>query len=494
VTRQGIKTYGHQAFCTYSPGMVFQTVAIGEQPIKETLPVGFLATIFTINMLALLNFSSVFVAMIKIGKALDAPEILILQLPTSLFAAIACAAPMTPYLLHRLGARRLLTFAVIGLCVTTVLASLCQTFWQLIVVLFIHGLFCAPLSPATQAAVKETLNDRDLGVGMAVWGAGNYAGGLIGPLLAGVMITVFGWRSLFLIPLPFVLLVIPLILFVIKTKPDKTARPDAVSMMIAPIAMLLLVGTASLGPSLSWFASPLVMVSSVCLAFAVPLCVWSYRRHGSPSFHLGCLRNRDTWLSLLIVFVFNMVSTGLFQVEYLEKDAAIAPETIGLRSSIAAATLLVGFTIAGWCCKQGHYALSLLAGLGLTFIAKVGFLLYSSDSGALAAIWPVVFSGLSFGMVIGVTAVLAYRAISETHVPHVATGFILATYLGASLGAGLLNEVLLVFDAYFIQEEVAAQAAILRAFKSEFVVELVISALIIWPAFLLVRKPRKLLV
>ncbi|MGY8995033.1 MAG: MFS transporter, partial [Alphaproteobacteria bacterium] len=225
--------------------MVFQTVAIGEQPIKETLPVGFLATIFTINMLALLNFSSVFVAMIKIGKALDAPEILILQLPTSLFAAIACAAPMTPYLLHRLGARRLLTFAVIGLCVTTVLASLCQTFWQLIVVLFIHGLFCAPLSPATQAAVKETLNDRDLGVGMAVWGAGNYAGGLIGPLLAGVMITVFGWRSLFLIPLPFVLLVIPLILFVIKTKPDKTARPDAVSMMIAPIAMLLLVGTAS---------------------------------------------------------------------------------------------------------------------------------------------------------------------------------------------------------------------------------------------------------
>ncbi|MGY8995032.1 MAG: hypothetical protein ACKVH7_01165, partial [Alphaproteobacteria bacterium] len=244
----------------------------------------------------------------------------------------------------------------------------------------------------------------------------------------------------------------------------------------------------------SWFASPLVMVSSLCLAFAVPLCVWSYRRHGSPSFHLGCLRNRDTWLSLLIVFVFNMVSTGLFQVEYLEKDAAIAPETIGLRSSIAAATLLVGFTIAGWCCKQGHYALSLLAGLGLTFIAKVGFLLYSSDSGALAAIWPVVFSGLSFGMVIGVTAVLAYRAISETHVPHVATGFILATYLGASLGAGLLNEVLLVFDAYFIQEEVAAQAAILRAFKSEFVVELVISALIIWPAFLLVRKPRKLLV
>ena len=452
---------------------------------------GFLATIFTINLLAFLNFSSVFVAMVQIGTALDAPESLILQLPTSLYAAIAFAAPMTPYLLRRLGARRMLILAIVGLCVTTVLASLCQTFWQLIVVLFVHGLFCAPLSPATQAAVKETLHDRDLGVGMAVWGAGNYAGGLIGPLLAGVMITVFGWRSLFLIPLPFALLVIPLILAAIKTRPDKAVRPDAVSMIIAPVAMLLLVGTASLGPSLSWFASPLVVACALGLAFAGLLYIWSYRRHDQPAFHLGCIRNRDTALSLLIVFVFNMVSTGLFQVEYLGKDALMTPEIIGLRSSIAAATLLVGFTIAGWCCKKGHYALSLLIGLGLTYVAKTGFLLYSNDSDALEAIWPVVFNGMSFGMVIGVTAVLAYRSISETHAAHVATCFILATYLGASLGAGVLDEVLVAFDAYFIHAGIEKQTAILRAFKSEFIVEFVISVLLLWPAILLVRQRRE---
>ncbi len=452
---------------------------------------GFLATIFIINLLAFLNFSSVFVAMVEIGKALEAPENLVLQLPTALYAAIACAAPMTPYLLRRLGTRRLLVLAVVGLCVTTVMASLCQTFWQLIVVLFLHGLFCAPLSPATQAAVKETLPDRDMGVGMAIWGAGNYAGGLIGPLLAGVMITAFGWRSLFLIPLPFALLVIPLILIVLKSKPDSTARPDAVSMVMAPIAMLLLVATASLGPSLSWFTSPLVMVCAMGLAFAVPLYIWSYRRHDHPAFHLGCVRNRDTGLSLLIVFVFNMISTGLFQVEYLGKDTLMTPEIIGLRSSIAAATLLLGFTIAGWCCKQERYALSMLAGLGLTYVAKTGFMFYSTDSNALEAIWPVVFNGMSFGMVIGVTAVLAYRSVNETHAAHVATCFILATYLGASLGAGVLDEVLVAFDAYFIHEGMSAEAANLRAFKSEFIVEFVIAVVLLWPAMLLVRTRKE---
>lgn len=103
----------------------------------------------------------------------------------------------------------------------------------------------------------------------------------------------------------------------------------------------------------------------------------------------------------------------------------------------------------------------------------------------------MVFNGMSFGMVIGVTAVLAYRSISETHAAHVATCFILATYLGASLGAGVLDEVLVAFDAYFIHAGIEKQTAILRAFKSEFIVEFVISVLLLWPAILLVRQRRE---
>ncbi|MBT6202361.1 MAG: MFS transporter [Rhodospirillaceae bacterium] len=453
----------------------------------ERLPLAFLATIFWVNLLAFLNFSSVFVAMVEIGHAIKAPDTMILQLPTALYAAIACAAPATPYLLQRLGPRRLLMFSMIGLSATTVLASQCQNFWQLMAVLFLHGLFCAPISPATQAAVKDNIPDRDLGIGMAIWGAGNYAGGLVGPLLAGIMVTVFGWRSIFIIPLPFVLLAFPLVMTAIKSTADRTARPDAVSMLMAPIAMLFLVATASLGPSLSWFSSPLVMFCAVGLAFSFPLFVWSYRRSTSTAFHMGCLLDRFSGLSLLIVFGFNMVSTGLFQVEFLGKDPILTPEVIGLRSSIAAGTLLLGFIISGWLCQKHSYATGLFGGLALTFVAKVGYLFYNDDSSALDAIWPVAFSGVSFGMVTGVVATLAYRTIGKNHAADIATCFILATYLGASLGTGILDEVLVAFDTLFVAQGMAAGAALERAFKSEFWVELVISVLLLWPAWLLLR-------
>jgi MFS family permease len=470
--------------------MVVHAPPVLEPTLRRALPLGFLATIFIINVAGYMNFASVFVAMVQIGKALDAPVSMALQLPTALYVATACAAPMTPFLLRRLGPRWLLLFSILGLCATTILASLCQTFWQLIVVLFVHGLFYAPLSPATQAAVKETLDRRDLGIGMAVWGAGNYAAGLIGPLLAGIMITAFGWRSLFLIPLPFALLVIPLVWMVIRSDPDRRARADAVSMIYAPILMLLLVATASLGPSLSWFSSPLIIATTVGFALALPLTVWSYRRNSSPAYHLGCIMNRDTGLSLAIVLIFNMISTGLFQVEYLGLDSKMTPEIIGLRSSIAAATLLLGCTIAGWLCKIERYGTTLYLGLLLTFVAKAGFMLYSSDSDAVVAIWPVIFSGLSFGMVTCVCATLAYRTISENHAPHVATCFILATYLGASLGAGILNEVMIFIDGVFIGEGMTAANATLQAFKGEFIVEFAISALLLWPAWLLLRNGR----
>jgi len=460
---------------------------VAPSDVKTQLPLAFLGAVFWINLLAFLNFSSVFVAMNQIGSALDAPESMTLQLPTALYAAIACAAPATPYLLLRLGPRRLLLGAMIGLSATTVLASLCQTFWQLVVVLFLHGMFCAPISPATQAAVKERLSNHDLGIGMAIWGAGNYAGGLIGPLIAGTMITVFGWRSLFLIPLPFVLIALPLVIAVIAKTDTTRPRPDVASLVVAPLAMLLLVVSASLGPDLDWFASPLVLSTSILFALSVPLFFWSYRRTHDPRFHLGCLKNRDVALSLFILLAFNMVSTGLFQVEYLGKDPTMTAEIFGLRTSIGAGTLLLGFAASGWLCRGDHLKAALLIGIGTTLIAKFGFLLYNDHTTALQSIWPVAVGGIGFGLITGLLATTAYRTLDEKHAAHIATCFILATYLGASLGAGVLSEVLVAFDQLFIDEGMSAQDADRHGFKSEFWVEFGAVILLLIPGWMLVK-------
>lgn len=120
-------------------------------------PYFFLAAVFWVNVLAFFNIAAILVAMVKIASALDASRMMTLQLPTALYVAVACAAPVTPWLLRRLGPRRRLLASIAGLAVTTLAAAFCTSIWPLLVILFLHGLFSAPVSPATQAAVTQRL-------------------------------------------------------------------------------------------------------------------------------------------------------------------------------------------------------------------------------------------------------------------------------------------------------------------------------------------------
>ena len=226
----------------------------------------------------------------------------------------------------------------------------------------------------------------------------------------------------------------------------------------------------------------------VAIAFVIPLFIWSYRRTLDPRFHLGCLTNRDAGLALLIVFLFNMVSTGLFQVEFLGKDPHMSAEVFGLRTAIGASTTLAGFALAGWLCRKQRYAVCFFIAMLCNLIAKVGFLTYGVETSAFHAIWPVAIGGIGFGALTGLLATMAYRSINEKQAAHVATAFILATYLGASLGAGVLDEIYLLFDTLFVTSSMRAEVADLEAYKSEFWVELVVLVLLVVPGLMLLRK------
>ena len=163
--------------------------------LDQPVPLGFLATVFVANFLALLNLSMVVIAMMPIDRALGAPEHLTLQLPCALFGAMVCAAPVAPFLLRRWGTRRLLLAAVTGLAVTSALAALSTNIWQLTMVLFLSGLASAPVASATLVGVDTHMPGANRGSGMAVWGAGIYASGLMGPLMAGYLLDTYVQRQ-----------------------------------------------------------------------------------------------------------------------------------------------------------------------------------------------------------------------------------------------------------------------------------------------------------
>ncbi len=453
------------------------------------LPYAFLTTIFAVNLLAFLNFVGIFVAMVSIAEELDAPTFLALQLPVALYVAVACAAPATPWLLQRFGARRLLLYAITGMLATTVAAAVSENFWLLLVILFIHGLFCAPISPASQSAVSERMGTSNLGVGMAVWGAGNYASYLIGPLIAGWIVDQFSWHWIMLLPLPFALLALPLVRYAVPPGGGGAGRADRATVVLAPLAILLLLATVSLGPALGWFASPYVTGAAIGFAVIAPLYVWSYRRVDEPSFRLSCLADPFVGLALMLVLFYNMLNIGMFQVEFLGQEAHLTTGLLGVRTAAGGGGVLLGFVFAGWLSRHGLTGATLLGGIALGLLGKAGFLGYGAEVGVTELLWTIAAHSVGFGMVTSALATLAYRTIDQRLAAHVATGFILAIYLGASLGAGLLDEVYLLFDAAYAAAGTEADAEF-AAFHSEFWVEFIATALLVIPALLLVRRER----
>ncbi|MBN33829.1 MAG: hypothetical protein CMM46_03455 [Rhodospirillaceae bacterium] len=198
-----------------------------------------------------------------------------------------------------------------------------------------------------------------------------------------------------------------------------------------------------------------MITTTVLFALSVPFFLWNYRKTPDPRFHLGCLRNRNVALSLTILLVFNMVSTGLFQVEFLGKDPEMTADIFGPRTAIGAATLLGGFALADYLCREDRLMLCFMGGIAFSLIAKSGFILYDSHTAAFQAIWPVAVGGVGFGLMAGLLATTAYRTVDEHHAAHVATAFILATYLGASLGAGVLEEIMVLFDTLLLSQSVS---------------------------------------
>lgn len=455
--------------------------------LDRPMPLGFLATVFVANLLALTNFSVMVVAMVPIDAALGAPEHMTLQLPCAIFAAMVCAAPVTPYLLRRWGTRRLLLTSIIGLAVTTALAALCTNIWQLMLAMFFSGLASAPVVSSTQAAVDTHMPGPDRGIGMAVWGAGIYASGLIGPIVASYFLDAFGWRALFLAPLPLTLLTAALIMRNLKPEPVKLVPGDVATLVLAPLTILFLVNTCSLGRSLGWSQSYVPYATLAGLLIVAPLYAMIYRQTPAPALDLGCLRDRNVSLTLLLVFFVNLLGTGLFQVEFLGRYSHLSNYMLGLRTTIGTLGLLAGMALAAWLCHARRADFALLAGLVLSVFSKVGFLFYDSHTGAIAAIWPVVVGGVGFGLIMASLATIAYRSVKSERAPDVATLFVLATFLGACLGTGVLDEVLLGVTTFDLDEGMSLAAAKQAAFKAEFWVELLATLPLLLLARILAR-------
>jgi MFS transporter, DHA2 family, multidrug resistance protein len=143
----------------------------------------------------------------------------------------------------RVGRRRLLLIGATGFALVSLLAAWAPTPALLIAARALLGVFGATLMPSTLSLLRNVFTDRaQRRLAIAIWAAGFAAGGALGPIVGGFLLTHFWWGSVFLLNTPLLLVLIPLALWLVPESRDPHPGPvDVPSILLSLLTMLPLV-------------------------------------------------------------------------------------------------------------------------------------------------------------------------------------------------------------------------------------------------------------
>jgi DHA2 family methylenomycin A resistance protein-like MFS transporter len=106
----------------------------------------------------------------------------------------------------RYGARRLFAIGLTIFGIGSVLSAVAQSPGQLVAAQLVAGAGGALATPSSLALLSVTFTEpKERGRAFGLWATVAGAGTASGPLIGGLLVTLFGWRSVFLINIPIVL-------------------------------------------------------------------------------------------------------------------------------------------------------------------------------------------------------------------------------------------------------------------------------------------------
>jgi len=296
---------------------------------------------------------------------------------TILSIVVGLASPLAGRLVDRYGARRVIAIGALIGGIGLALLSQTHNLWHFYIGYAVSGVGMAAIGLTPATAVVSNWFKKRRGLAIGIMGAGIGTGGIsLAPFIGGYLIPTFGWRVSYLGLAMLAWILIPLALFVIRTKPaDMGLHPDGVE---TPEITAVVKASPSTPEG---FTLKTALATSPFWLITIPCLLGTFG-------HTGVMQNQTPHLE---------------DIGFSATTAATALGAIGLAGIIGQ----LGF---GWLCDrmQPKYALSISLGLRL---AAIIILMNVQPGPSLAMIWLYAITlGLGAGAVLPIMSVLTSRS------------------------------------------------------------------------------------
>lgn len=362
----------------------------------------------------------------------------------------------------KIGHKKILIFGVGIFALASLFAGLSTMPIYLILSRALLALGGSMIMPVTLAIIRQTFTDEaQIGRALGIWAAVGTMGAAIGPLLGGILVEHYSWEAVFLVNIPLLLLVIPLIWFLVPkgvSDPKKSwVFKDAVLLLIGVITFVYALKSIFKTDQSIWIALVAGVIGFVLLR-------WFFKKQqdtASPMLDISLLQDRRILMGMLLCFVPMAVIVGFefLLAQELQFVHQLSPINAGMFMLPFAVSAAVAGPITGSLISKIGFRKVIIAVLTLSSLSF--FMLSSLDFSTLTIalfLWLVVL-GFSLGMILMAATSSIMSAVPVDKAGAAGSMESIAYELGTGLGIAFFGIVLsqLFIAKFKITEDLLAE-------------------------------------
>ncbi|GLY84247.1 MFS transporter [Actinoallomurus iriomotensis] len=402
-----------------------------------------LAVLVLPTLLVAMDMTSLFLALPRLSADLGANGTEQLWISDAYGFMVAGFVITMGTLGDRIGRRRLLLLGGAAFAVLSVAAAYASTPEMMIVARGLLGVAGATLMPSTLALISNMFRrDGQRAKAISVWATCQFAGGALGPVLAGVLLQHFWWGSVFLIAVPaMVVLLLAGPVLLPEYRNPAPGRMDPVSVALSLGAVLAVVyGLKQLAVEgahdLALPLAAIVVGTAVGVVFV--------RRQltlDTPLLDLRLFGNRS-FTAVLVALVLAgvaMAGTGLLVTQYLQSVLGHSPAGSALLFAPMGLGVAVGTMTAPALASRMRPTTAIAGGLAVSVLGCLLLTQVSSTGGLPLVIVGITVLALGTGPLFALGTGMVVGSVPPERAGSAASMSETSNYFGSSLGLALLG-------------------------------------------------------
>ena len=315
----------------------------------------------------------------------------------------------------RFGRKRLLLIGVSIFLVSTVLSAFASSPRELIALRAATGVGSAVAMPAALALTFDVVAEPRRRTAVGIMSATQAIGSLLGPLLGGAALVAFWWGAAFLVVVPFLLLSLVLVAWLVPrdaaVPADQRPPIDLVgSLLTAVTGVSLLFAAVSASSDEMGSRAAIPVAIGIGVASLIGL-VWWERRCTHPLFIGDIVRRRTFWVPTIAILLTQFVLGGMMflNTQYVQLALGLSAFAAGLFLLPALLMWIASSATAGLTARR--IGVRGAASLGLTAAAGGLLLVAVNDD---KPIYPVLIVGLALVGMMGIApALMTHTAVNN---------------------------------------------------------------------------------